>query len=291
MATTTNYGWDTPDDTDLVKDGAAAIRTLGSSIDTTTKNLNPETTLGDLAYRSATANVKTRLALGSAGQVLRVNSGGNAPEWATTADQTPLTTKGDLFTFDTADARLGVGANGTVLTADSAETKGLKWAAPASGALTLITTQAFTTSAALNINDIFSTTYDHYKLIFTMSNSASTAITARLRVSGADNTNSSYNTQRLTVSATNVTAAVATSATSFEVTDYTASETFIVDAMFYNPFASKNTNVIFQSTVEVPPSYWVRSGLFDATTSFTGLSILPVSGTITGTVSVWGYSK
>ena len=34
MATTTNYGWTTPDNTDLVKDGAAAIRTLGSSIDT-----------------------------------------------------------------------------------------------------------------------------------------------------------------------------------------------------------------------------------------------------------------
>jgi hypothetical protein len=34
MATTTNYSWTTPDDTDLVKDGAAAIRTLGSSIDT-----------------------------------------------------------------------------------------------------------------------------------------------------------------------------------------------------------------------------------------------------------------
>jgi hypothetical protein len=35
MATTTNYSWTTPDDTDLVKDGAAAIRTLGSAIDTT----------------------------------------------------------------------------------------------------------------------------------------------------------------------------------------------------------------------------------------------------------------
>jgi len=37
MATTANYGWTTPDDTDLVKDGASAIRTLGSAIDTTTK--------------------------------------------------------------------------------------------------------------------------------------------------------------------------------------------------------------------------------------------------------------
>jgi hypothetical protein len=49
----------------------------------------------------------------------------------------PLTTKGDLYTFSTVDARLGVGANGTVLTADSAETTGLKWAAPGGAALTL----------------------------------------------------------------------------------------------------------------------------------------------------------
>ena len=41
----------------------------------------------------------------------------------------PLTTKGDLYTFSTSDARLGVGANNTVLTADSAEATGLKWAA------------------------------------------------------------------------------------------------------------------------------------------------------------------
>ena len=81
MATTTNYGWTTPDDTSLVKDGASAIRTLGSSVDTTTKALNPETTLGDLAYRSSTANVKTRLPLGTAGQFLAVNSGATAPEW------------------------------------------------------------------------------------------------------------------------------------------------------------------------------------------------------------------
>jgi len=35
MASTTNYSWNTPDDTALVKDGASAIRTLGSSVDTT----------------------------------------------------------------------------------------------------------------------------------------------------------------------------------------------------------------------------------------------------------------
>jgi hypothetical protein len=80
MATTTNYGWETPDDTDLVKDGASAIRTLGSAIDTTTKNLNPSTTLGDIEYRSSTANTNTRLGIGTTGQVLTVSAGG-VPVW------------------------------------------------------------------------------------------------------------------------------------------------------------------------------------------------------------------
>lgn len=83
MATTTNYGWTTPDDTALVKDGASAIRTLGSSVDTTTKALNPSTTLGDIEYRSSTANTNTRLGIGSTGQVLTV--AGGVPSWATVA--------------------------------------------------------------------------------------------------------------------------------------------------------------------------------------------------------------
>jgi len=81
MPTTTNYGWTTPADTDLVKDGASAIRTLGTSIDTTTKNLNPSTTLGDIEYRSSTANTNTRLAIGTTGQVLSVSGG--VPAWTT----------------------------------------------------------------------------------------------------------------------------------------------------------------------------------------------------------------
>jgi hypothetical protein len=84
MATTTNYSWTTPDDTDLVKDGAAAIRTLGSSADTTVKNLNPGTTAGDVDYYTS-GTAKARVGIGTAGQVLTVNSGATAPEWANPA--------------------------------------------------------------------------------------------------------------------------------------------------------------------------------------------------------------
>ena len=89
MATTTNYSWTTPDDTALVKDGASAIRTLGSSIDTTTKALNPSTTLGDVEYRSSTANTNTRLGIGTTGQVLTVSGG--VPAWTTLASGSGLT--------------------------------------------------------------------------------------------------------------------------------------------------------------------------------------------------------
>jgi hypothetical protein len=80
MATTTNYGWTTPDDTALVKDGAAAIRTLGSSVDTSVKALSPGTTAGDLDYYT-TSTAKARIGIGTTGQVLTVSGG--VPAWAT----------------------------------------------------------------------------------------------------------------------------------------------------------------------------------------------------------------
>ena len=80
MATTTNYGWTTPDDTALVKDGASAIRTLGSSVDTTVKALSPGTTAGDIDYYTA-ATTKARVGIGTNGQVLTSN--GSVPSWAT----------------------------------------------------------------------------------------------------------------------------------------------------------------------------------------------------------------
>lgn len=83
---TTNYGWPMPTATDLVTDLPADFAAFGQPVDTTLKALNPETTLGDIAYRSSTSNTNTRLGIGSTGQVLTVASG--VPSWATPAAAT-----------------------------------------------------------------------------------------------------------------------------------------------------------------------------------------------------------
>jgi len=102
MATTTNYSWSTPDDTALVKDGAAAIRSLGTAIDTTVF------TNAGAAIPKTLIDAKGDLIVGSAA--------------------------------DTA-ARLAAGTNGYLLSANSGATNGLEWvAAPSSGSLTLLST-------------------------------------------------------------------------------------------------------------------------------------------------------
>jgi len=86
MATTTNFGWSTPDDSANVKDGAAAIRSLGTAVDTTVATMVPKTLVdakGDLIAATA-ADTVARLAVGANGTVLTAASGqATGLQWAT----------------------------------------------------------------------------------------------------------------------------------------------------------------------------------------------------------------
>jgi hypothetical protein len=76
---TTNYGFVLPTPSDLVTDLPADFDVALQGVDTRLKALQPGTTLGDLAYSSATANTNTRLAIGSSNQVLGIVAG--VPAW------------------------------------------------------------------------------------------------------------------------------------------------------------------------------------------------------------------
>ncbi len=135
MANTTNFGWETPDDTDLVNDGAAAIRTLAGAIDTSLVDLKGGTT----------------------NQVLAKNSGTDMDfKWVADASGIPATifdAKGDLIVASAADTavRLAVGGtNGHILTVNSGATNGIEWAAPASGGKVLQVVAANTTTTTAN---------------------------------------------------------------------------------------------------------------------------------------------
>ena len=80
---TTNYGFVLPTSSDLVTDLPADFDVALQGVDTRLKALQPGTTLGDLAYSSATANTNTRLSIGSTGNVLTV--AGGVPTWAAPA--------------------------------------------------------------------------------------------------------------------------------------------------------------------------------------------------------------
>jgi hypothetical protein len=87
---------------------------------------------------------------------------------ADAADNTsPLTTKGDLYTFSTTNDRLPVGTNNQTLVADSAEATGLKWATPAvaSSGLVLISRTTFSSVASQAFDNVFTSTYKAYKVV------------------------------------------------------------------------------------------------------------------------------
>ena len=162
--TTTNFGWDIPQSTDLVKDGATAIAALGQDIDTALVDLKGGTT----------------------GQVLAKASNTDLDfTWSNADPLTILDAKGDLITATAADtpARLAVGTNGHVLTADSTASTGIKWAAVSGGGITLLSTTTLS-GTSTNITSI-DQTYNQLYIVVKGMNLSGTGSYPQIRVNGA----------------------------------------------------------------------------------------------------------
>lgn len=152
MATTTNYSWTTPDDTSLVKDGAAAIRSLGTAIDTTVFNN------AGAAIAKTLIDAKGDLIVGSAADTV---------------------------------ARLAAGTNGYLLSANSGATNGLEWvAAPTSGGTTLL--QSLALSGSSVTSSTFSSAYTQILVYIKGMYINSGTVDCSLRLNGDTGSNYGY---------------------------------------------------------------------------------------------------
>jgi hypothetical protein len=252
MATTTNYSWSTPDDTALVKDGAAAIRSLGTAIDST-------------VFTNAGAAI----------------------------NKTIVDAKGDLIVASGADAvaRLAVGTNDHVLTADSGATNGVKWAAVPSGGITLLSTTSLSGSSVT-----ISTISQDYKnlQIYIEGAYASSAGEFNCRINGI--TSSTYAWSN--VYAANSSAGAEDSIAVAQIrlnrigtsADYDKQNTTILNIYRYaetSPF----TKIFSQGRTRDASNHWMYTGMGTQSTAgaLTSITFFPQSGTFSGgTVYIYG---
>jgi hypothetical protein len=203
--------------------------------------------------------------------------------------------KGDLIAATANDAvnRLAVGTNGQVLVADSGETTGLKWNNPGSvGGLVHIETRTLTATSLENFNDVFSSTYDNYRILIRIIASTSTNTQIRLRVGGVDNsTANSYVTQNLLANSTTVSASRNTDTSGqlmgVETNLLTLGLIDISQPFLASPTGWYTLNMLPISNASL--RNW--AGTHNQTISYDGFTIFPASGNITGQISIYGYAK
>jgi hypothetical protein len=204
MPNTANYSFPTPADTDLVKNGADAIRDLGDAVDT--------------------------------------------------AMNTALGTK--------------------------------------KSGLVLLNTTSFSGVSSQSVNDVFSTTYDDYRIIIVASSAvAGTDLTLRVRVSGSDLSTGTYTYNRIIGDGGTLNSARSSAQTSIRCGNTTLSEetSYIIDVV--NPFLTKRTVfTINNSNQGGGAAQDMTAAVVTNATSYTGFTILAANN-FTGRLSVYGYNK
>jgi hypothetical protein len=252
MATTTNYGWTTPDDTSLVKDGASAIRSLGSAIDTTVFN--------------------------NAGAAIA---------------KTIVDAKGDIIAATAADtvSRLAVGANDTVLTADSSTATGLKWATVSAGGMTLINTGGTSlTGSSVTISSIPGT-YKYLKLVIVnvVSSVSNRAVDLRMNSDSGNNySRVSWYTSTDSSSSTQCLGSLASIRLMYNVTDSAGVESFGSFDIFNYTTTTTEVFVTGSFSSEQPAGSFI-TGTYNNSAAVTSLTLL-CSDFSTGTAYLYGVN-
>jgi hypothetical protein len=271
--TTPSFGWPVPVSSDLVKDGATAIESLGDAIDASMTDLKGGTTGQVLAKASNTDMDFSWVAQDDSNAIQNSIVDAKGDLIAATANDTP--------------ARLAVGTNGQVLTADSTTATGLAWAAAASGGGMTLLASGSLTGSAVNLTSIngtyrdlklyvrnFAPVNDNFGLSFRFNNDSNTRY-----YMGGPVTGGVFNSSSMEMSPGNDNT-TAQGLIVYEIPDYANTSTWKI---------IQSVPAVNNATTTTQLNFDPRSGVYNQTGAITEINMFVASGNLSaGTYALYG---
>jgi hypothetical protein len=298
MATTTNFGWETPDDTDLVKDGALAMRTLGNAIDTSLVDLKGGTT-GQVLSKTSNTDMDFTWINNDIGDITSVVAGVGMTGGGTTGAVTltndmasTITASGDIIvgTGSGSYDNLAIGTTGQVLTADTTVSPyKVKWATAGGGDFIKVASGSFSAASSITIDSCFTSTYKRYVAYMTLGPSAHDNTRIQLRY-GSNTESGNYYGSAFLYTRANALTTYGANPTNGNMSITSSCGAAFVTINFTNVGTGGSAEALFFGSGQGSNSQQVFSfaGKADTSRNYDGFVISAASGNFTGTYTIYG---